>query len=384
MAAPKLKINEINTVGNNLQRRTDSNIVNAIFGNDRAEANARVIFEEINVDDITPRAINKYSQTRIARLAKSIKATNDRLIHPIILVKPQDLPAEHEVLVKFKNNGVDVSKIKYILVAGERRYRAWLMNRKEIQDKIDELGLIQTNPYDTITANVLTKEEAENEKIFYEDSNDEARQLTPIEGMLHIRDALSEIQTDKQKRDILIEMNEGSTTGIPENEYAAAKKFNIAKYIEFYLENELGIIGWKPSTIKTYLSIVNNCCEEVIDAILKGEFQATDARKLTSLPYKTQIELLNMYRENPAEFKIKIASITENAIEGKPKKVKRFNHKDVKRHISALIKKMEDTNAELAIIEKELGRDDRASTKKTIRQIEDMISKLKEREQIFE
>ena len=382
MSVKKLRINDTSMVGNNLQERTNSNIVNAIFGNDRSEANSRVIFEEVPVEDITPRVINKYSQTRIARLAKSIKNTNGRLIHPIILVKPCDLPENHEVILKLKANGTNISEIKYILVAGERRYRAWLMNRAEEQERIDGLGLIQSNPYDTITANILTKDEAMNEKIFYEDSNDEARQLTPIEGMLHIKDALAEIKTDKQKRDILIEMNNGSAEGVPENEYAAAKKFNVSKYIEFYLENELGIIGWKPSTIKTYLSIVNNCCEEVVNAILKAEYPAREARNLTSLPFSSQLQLLDMYKNNLEEYKIRIASISENGSDGK-KKVKRFTYKDVKRELNSLIKEMEDTKNKLELVAPELGRDDKASARKTIRQIDDMILKLKEREELF-
>ena len=164
MALKKSSIYDINAVGNNLQERTNSNIVNAIFGTDRNETNSRMMFEEINVDDITPRAINQYSQSRITRLANSIKSTNGRLIHPIILVRPQDLPANHEVLQKFKDQGKNIEEIKYILVAGERRLRAWKMNREEEQARIDQQGLIQSNSYDTITANILTKEEAQNEK----------------------------------------------------------------------------------------------------------------------------------------------------------------------------------------------------------------------------
>ena len=116
MALKKSSIYDINAVGNNLQERTNSNIVNAIFGNNRTEVNSRMAFEEINVDDITPRSINQYSQTRISRLAKSIRSTNDRLIHPIILVRPQDLPENHEVLQKFKEQGKNIEEIKYILV----------------------------------------------------------------------------------------------------------------------------------------------------------------------------------------------------------------------------------------------------------------------------
>ena len=380
MALKKSSIYDINAVGNNLQERTNSNIVNAIFGNNRTEVNSRMAFEEINVDDITPRSINQYSQTRISRLAKSIRSTNDRLIHPIILVRPQDLPENHEVLQKFKEQGKNIDEIKYILVAGERRLRAWKMNREEDQEKIDQLGLIQSNIYDTITANVLSKEEAKNEKIFYQDSNDEARQLTPIEGMLHIKDALNEIQTDHQKRQILIEMNGGSEEGIPATDYEAAKKFNVSEYIEYYLRNELGIEPWKPSTIRNYLSVVNNCCEEVIDAILKNEFYANDARRLTGLPPTTQRELLKIYKENPQEFKFKIESIEG---EKKDKKVKRFTHKDVKKQLENLIKKMEDSKEALNVLAGELGRDDREKTKTTIKQIDAMISKLKDREELF-
>ena len=380
MALKKTSIYDINAVGNNLQERTNSNIVSAIFGNDRSEYNSRMVFEEINVDDITPRAINQYSQSRIARLAKSIKSTNGRLIHPIIVVRPEDLPENHEVLLKFKQQGKNIDEIKYILVAGERRLRAWKMNREEEQERIDESGLIQSNPYDTITANVLTREEAQNEKVFYQDSNDQARQLTPIEGMLHIRDALNEIQTDHQKRKILIEMNDGSEDGIPNSDYEAAKKFNVSEYIEFYLRNELGIEPWKPSTIRNYLAVVNNCCEEVVDAILKGEYSATDARRLTSLPTTTQKELLRIYKENPQEYKVKIESIEG---EKKEKKIKRFTHKDVKKQLENLIKKMEDSKQELSVLAGELGRDDKEKTKTTIKQIDAMIAKLNDRKELF-
>ena len=380
MALKKSSFYEKNAVGNNLQERTNSNIVNAIFGSDNVESNSRMIFEEIDVDDITPRAINKYSQSRIARLAKSIKNTNGRLIHPIILVKPEDLPSNHEVILKFKQQGVNLDEVKYILVAGERRLRAWKMNRKEEQERIDSEGLIQSNSYDTITANILTKEEAQNEKIFYEDSNDQSRQLTPIEGMLHIREALKEIQTDHQKRQIMIEMNGGSEEGIPYGDYEAARKFNVSEFIEYYLRNELGIEPWKPSTIRNYLTVVNNCCEEVIDAILQGEFSATDARDLTTLPTTTQKELLQIYKENPEAYKFKIASIKDNK---KSKKVKRFTHKDVKKQLESLMKKMEETSTALETLAPELGRDDKEKTNTTIKQIKTMISKLEERKEMF-
>ena len=158
MALKKSSIYDRNAVGNNLQERTNSNIVNAIFGEDRKETNSRVIYEEVDINDITPRPINNYSQTRIAKLARSIRETNDRLIHPITLARPQDLPANNEVILKLKKEGKNIDDIKYIVVAGERRFRAWLMNREENQKRIDEQGLIESNSYDTISANILTKD----------------------------------------------------------------------------------------------------------------------------------------------------------------------------------------------------------------------------------
>ena len=75
-----------NSVGNNLKKRTDSNIINQIFeGSDSPNSDTKVKYVDINVDDITPRSINNYSQTRIEKLAKSIQNTGNRMIHPIVV-----------------------------------------------------------------------------------------------------------------------------------------------------------------------------------------------------------------------------------------------------------------------------------------------------------
>ena len=55
-----------------------------------------------------------------------------------------------------------------------------------------------------------------------EDSNLEARQLSPLEAILHIQTALSEVQTPEQKRAALIEMAGGDDSGIPEDPEKAA------------------------------------------------------------------------------------------------------------------------------------------------------------------
>ena len=92
-----------NSVGNNLKKRTDSNIINQIFeGSDSPNSDTKVKYVDINVDDITPRSINNYSQTRIEKLAKSIQNTGNRMIHPIVVVEAKNLDPDSPVIAKFK------------------------------------------------------------------------------------------------------------------------------------------------------------------------------------------------------------------------------------------------------------------------------------------
>ena len=147
-------------------------------------------------------------------LAKSIRNTNNRLIHPITLVKASDLPKDSDVLQAYEKKGIDVSQLKYIIVSGEGRHRAFLLLQKEEQDKLkgksgrSALALGAANPFDTITACILTPAEAKNASVFYEDSNIESRQLTPIEAILHIKDAVADVTSPEEMRAALIEMND--------------------------------------------------------------------------------------------------------------------------------------------------------------------------------
>lgn len=193
MSKNKFDVN-VHYVREPLGRGNKSKLIETIFmDNTHLENNmeSNIQFQQIPIDQITPRSINKYAQTRIDRLAKSIKATNNRLIHPITIVRVEDLSEESDVIQKFKNQGVDISTLKYILVSGERRFRAWQLLREEEKEKLEgTIGLI--NKFDTITANVLTREEAKKEEVFYDDSNIESRQLTSTEAMTIIKKALVE------------------------------------------------------------------------------------------------------------------------------------------------------------------------------------------------
>ena len=350
-----------NSVGNNLKKRTDSNIINQIFeGSDSPNSDTKVKYVDINVDDITPRSINNYSQTRIEKLAKSIQNTGNRMIHPIVVVEAKNLDPDSPVIAKFKENGVDPASLKYVLVAGERRLRAWKLLRQRKSDELKELsenkGIIEQNPFDTITVNILTSEEAKKEEAFYKDSNDEARQLTPIEGILHLQDALSDTVTNEQKRNALIEMY--GEENVPESAEQAAKKFTQSKYILYFLEKELGITSWSESTIKTYLSIINNCSKEVIDAILKDEFTAREARNLTKLPHDTQNTLVKMYKNDRKKYQAKIDSYmgkTKVEISEKKKKTR-----DAYRSLNKFIKVMKKQQTELKEAIAEGGNDELA------------------------
>ena len=115
-----------NSVMSARAKKKDKTRPTSVFDPGLAENDAsRVAYEEIDVNRITPRSINRYKQNRIDRLAKSIHNTNDRLIHPIVLVRAQDLPADSEVIEQFRAKGVDPKILDYIIVSGERRFRAW-------------------------------------------------------------------------------------------------------------------------------------------------------------------------------------------------------------------------------------------------------------------
>ena len=378
----KFDPNNYNVVGNNLEQRTNSKIEKRLFGGMNNSSVSQTKFVDVPLNEITPRSINNYSQSRIERLANSIRSTNNRLIHPIILVRPEDLPEDHEVLKKYKEQGTDIKSIKYILVAGERRYRAMMFNYNQEQEKIekDTSGMILSNPFEKITANILTKQEAQNEEIFYKDSNDEARQLTPIEGILHIKDALDNVKTDHDKKIALLEMNEGKEEKIPQNDIQAAKMFNTAEYVSYYLEKELGITGWTIPTIKKYLSIVNNCPKEVVDAIIDNKISSRVVRDWTKYPLETQKNLLDLYLEDSEKYEIAFNNLKKS----NSKKTVRITHKDVQKTLVSFEKNCVKTVSKLTKIQSELGDFDKKETQKAIDEcnkfikiLNDRISKMK-------
>ena len=91
----KLKmVNDI-TTGGSFEK--NSKFVDRLL-NSEGETDGRTAFFEIPLEDITPRSVNQFRQSRIEKLAKSIRNTNNRLIHPITVVKAEDLPKDSEIL----------------------------------------------------------------------------------------------------------------------------------------------------------------------------------------------------------------------------------------------------------------------------------------------
>ena len=77
----------------NVEGRAKNNLVNMVFDTNVSDTyESKSTYVDVDVTRITPRSINQYSQGRIDRLARSIHNTNDRLIHPIVVVRACDLP----------------------------------------------------------------------------------------------------------------------------------------------------------------------------------------------------------------------------------------------------------------------------------------------------
>lgn len=374
MASKLKQVNDI-TSGGTVER--NSKFVNMLLNMD-GETDGRTAFNEIPLEDITPRSVNKFRQSRIDKLAKSIRNTNNRLIHPITVVRASDLPKDSEVLKAYENKGIDISSFKYIIVSGERRYRAFLQLREEeeaaVNEKLSKGILSASNPFKTITANILTPAEAKNENVFYEDSNIEARQLTPIEAILHVKDAISEVTSPEEMRVALIEMNGGSEEGIPKSDVEIKKKFRADKYCAYCLETDLGIEGVSESTIRNHLSILNNCPEKVVDALIDGSYTIREAKSITKYPKEVQEELLDLWRKDKELYAKKMNELKNPSAIGK----KRYTRMDAKKQLKAYSEKNEKGMRDLKDIAEKLGAYDKEVLDQGIAEIEKHVQKIDE------
>lgn len=371
------RLKQVNDITSGGSVEKNSKFVDRIL-NASGETAGRTSFFEVPLEEITPRSINQFRQSRIEKLAKSIRNTNNRLIHPITLVKASDLPKDSDVLQAYEKKGIDVSQLKYIIVSGERRYRAFLLLQKEEQDKLkgksgrSALALGATNPFDTITACILTPAEAKNESVFYEDSNIESRQLTPIEAILHIKDAVADVTSPEEMRAALIEMNGGSEEGIPKADAEIKKKFRTDKYCAYCLETDLGIEGVSESTIRNHLSILNNCSEKIIDTLVAGQYPIREAKQITKYPKETQEELLSLWEKDADAYRKKIENL-KNPADVKEKRVSRI---DARKQLAAFGGKNKKGMNALKSISEKLGAYDKEKMNAGITELEKLIQQM--------
>lgn len=357
-----------NVLFNNIAKRSDYQMVNTVFGKELNEADASDMdLRNIELERITPRSINEYGQTRIEKLAKSIEMTNRTLIHPIVVVRPNNLPEDSKVLAKYIEQGINIDKLEFIIVAGERRYRAFKFN----YDKWEKEYPGSNNPYAKIPARVLSKKEAKNEEIYYKDSNDQARQLTPLEAILHIKSIIVDIKTNEDKKKAVVEMFGEKYSLFSDDE--AAKKFRMDKYAIFVLERDYGIVGWSESTVRNFIRVVTYCDEKILQAVLDGKFPHTEARKICNLPHETQINLLNIYLRNPNAY---FNEMSERDSEKKEKKG--YSSIDVKKEIRKISKTLDASKDKIKYIKDFLPSTDIETVEKILTLINNLQSDLDE------
>ena len=372
----------------------DAKVVRRVINpGDETEKKTTLKMVDIDVNAIEPRSINQYRQTKIDRLAKSIRNTNNTLIHPIVVVKASDLDPESDVIKKFEQAGKGIDDLNYIIVSGERRFRAWKKLQAEEATNPNR-EFYEENPFDKIPARILTKAEAKNEKAFFEDSNLETRQLTPIEAILHIQDALTEVNTPEKKKQALIEMSTAvkgeDNTGIrywyegeiPEDPKKAEDKFRTDFYGAYYLSSELGISSVKESTVRDHLAIINKCCDEVINAIVNGEFSEGAARDLKSFSPDVQKELLEIYKTQGRGEYLNALKKYGKGPKQKTEKV-RYNYRDTKKQIEGITKGLSKYVAGLQEIVDNTGGVDKQNAQEVLKLTKGYIKQLEEKKAVL-
>ena len=285
---PKSKYEPRYGVMENFDKRTDTKLVERLFNPVVSiKKESRQVFEDVSLDVITPRSINRYPQRGIEMLARSIEKTGGRLIYPIVLVHIKDLPEDSAVLEEYKNQGVDINSLDLIIVAGERRYRAFRYLQSLEAERIKGvLGAV--NKYDKITANILTKEEAQNEETFYEDSNTQARQVS---GLVYVEIALEDLKSrlagGEDEKVIIQEM-----AAYNSEKYPVTQRLSKARYCMYFLDKEFGDTDSSERTILRQTNMVEKCVSEVKDAVINLKITAQVAELIMKWPKEDQLSFI--------------------------------------------------------------------------------------------
>ncbi len=334
-------------------------------------------FYEMPIDDITPRPINNFRQYQIEELADTIHRDHDILLHPITIIKPSFLAEDSDVIKAFKEKDVDISSVKYMIVSGERRYHAWQLLRKREAEEIAKSGANRNNKFDNIPVKELTSDDAVIEELLYEDANSSARELSPLEGLLHIKKVIDEVVSPDEKAAAVREMKEAGYDGyaemdIPKDVYKAERKFNQAKFCHYHLTKELKVENWSLKQVEYDLCILNKCIPEIVEAILKEGFKTGNARPLTALKPEDQKRLLDIWREDGLDaFNSELDKIKNK---GQTEKKKEITKSVAKKKLKSLIKQIEKYQKEFEQMTGEISK----SGKEYTAEIARVIKKCKE------
>lgn len=213
----------------------------------------------------------------IPQLAQSIART--RLIHPIAIAKDYD------------NEG------KYIVLSGHRRTEAYKLLNEQYPD----------GRYSKIKAILVSSRESkdiEKLKRIWLDANFETRQLSLEDVVNHIDMFLQDISSmsDDEKR---ITVNQLKGKQLTKEEYDSlaprAKMVNKAEYI-YQQFKDLDINEWSLTSLKTYLSIVDNGIAEVRESFLRSEMPLYIAHDISKYDKEKQVKLVEIFKKEPLEY----------------------------------------------------------------------------------
>ncbi len=396
----------------NVKARSRNNVVQTVLNIDtNAVRNSNLTFSDIPLDKIIERSINQYSQTRIEVLAKSIRNTNNRLINPISVCRVEHLPKDGEVLKRFTQNKIAFSKVlegmfsdpaelekeiqklktagfeisdkEYVIISGHRRFRAFKILQQEENEK--EHGYSFVNPFDLITANILSKEEAQNETVFYEDSNTMSRQLSGSERLRLFELALSQVVTSEAKRQALIEMEAAGykfDKPIPADVNAAARMFRKDKYCAYFLSCELGVDDYNESTARNYVWVLNNVSEELKLVMYDGDISFTEGQKLCKFDFNVQHKLVDLFKAGKVEEYNRLIQKMQEKSGGNKVKT-HFTYKTASRTLKSTISDLEKSIEKIREQESNLGGKDKEIMAQAIKKCEALIGEIKRLDESF-
>ena len=329
----------------------------------------------IPITEIGVRPINDFKQERIDEMVRDIRATNNRLIHPITVVLYDDLPEDSEIKKAFREKGIECST-KFIISSGERRFTAWKRMHDE-EEAANRNNPDFVNPFTTIKANILTAEEAKLENAFYRISNLQARQYRQHDVMFLCKegfDAVGGIKTDPQTLKIKSKAM-AKVLGYSDEEYDARQKnieLNMADYLVWYLNNISGYEMSKASA-KKYVQVLKKNNDEIVIRVIAGKLSLMNAVELTRVTSPEKIkELLSVLDE---EGQKKMAELLNQYFEEKKQKksVEFITAKDVEKKIVVLKNHVKKDRDELEKMAASLGKDGKAIIKNAIRDADKLM-----------